>query len=113
MTKITIKNNSTDQIIAQGVVGQDVVALEGNYYFNRDKADISDTLEESDAYTCPIKKSTCDYYFLKDEDGEKLNRELCWIYERITNSLFKAIEGKVGFYGHNTDNGANVTIEEV
>ena len=111
MTKITIKNNLTDQIIAQGILGQDELQLEGNYYFSRENVDLNDTVELSDAYTCPIKKSTCDYYYLKDEKGEQMSRELCWIYERITNSLFKDIESKVGFYARDVGNGVAIVVE--
>ena len=102
MTQITFKANN-GQAIASGILGQDIVELEGYYYFSSDKVDLSDLVKQEKAYTCHIKNSTCDYYFVKDAAGNKVGREVAWIYPVITNSLFKSIEGKVGLYPRGSD----------
>jgi uncharacterized protein (DUF427 family) len=77
--------------------------LEGNYYFVKESVKLDQMLKQESAYTCPIKKSTCDYYFVKNETGGKADRESAWIYEDVTNTLFKSIQRKVGFYARSTN----------
>jgi uncharacterized protein (DUF427 family) len=114
MTKITIVNNENQEKIAQGILGQDVLKVEGNYYFKADLVDFSNTVMEEDAYFCPIKQSKCDYYFLVDSKGLKQDREMCWIYEQINNTLFKNIQEMVGFYSRNiAGNGISILEDEV
>lgn len=113
MTKITIKNINTGDVIASGEVGNNVEILEGYYYFNKGDVNLENTEIKPSAYHCPIKQSNCDYYFSKDENNRPYSKEFAWIYENVTNSLFKQIESKVGFYGTNgLNNGVKVEIEE-
>ncbi len=113
MTKITITNNENNQKIAEGILGQNVVKVEGNYYFQPDLVDFSNTVMEEDAYYCPIKHSKCDYYFLVDSKGVKQDREMCWIYNEVSNPLFKNIAEMVGMYSQNVEgNGVSIVEEE-
>ena len=114
MTKITIINNENKEKIAEGILGQNVNKFEGNYYFQPDVVDFSNTIVEEDAYFCPIKQSKCDYYFLINSKGVKQDKEMCWIYEQISSPLFKNIAGIVGFYSNNTQpNGVTILQENI
>jgi uncharacterized protein (DUF427 family) len=99
MKQITYKTQD-GKIIAQGILDTDVFMVEGNYYFDRSKVDFGHLIKKENAYFCPIKKSPCDYYFL-DTNPE---REIAWIYETVTNSVFQIIAGKVGFYPRSSTN---------
>lgn len=111
-TQITI-TDSSQNIIAQGILGFDVLKVEGNFYFSRQKVDLEGLSKKEKAYHCPIKNSDCDYYFLNDEQGKPMDTELCWIYDQIPNSLFKQLEHKVGFYSFDRGNGAIIKEEQV
>ena len=89
MTTIIIKNKASGNTIAKGQLGQDVQLLEGSYYFKKDLVDLEGASIQENAYTCPIKRATCDYYFFKNESGKNFQREACWIYDSIPNELFK------------------------
>lgn len=110
MSKITIKNLNTGVIIAQGELGENVISMEGNYYFERSLVDLKNTTMKPKAYFCPIKQSSCDYYFLVDGNGLTNNREMAWIYPEISNTLFKRIAGMVGFYSRDVGNGISANI---
>ncbi len=101
--KNIIISNKSGNIIADGTIGENVVEIEGNYYFDKDAVKLDQLLKQDSAYTCPIKKSTCDYYFVKNESGGKASRESAWIYEEINNTIYNAIQGKVGFYARTTN----------
>jgi uncharacterized protein (DUF427 family) len=96
---ITLKAPSGKQV-AQGELGKTVLSIEGNYYFDKSAVDFSllKIKGEGQQYTCPIKKGTCDYYNLVDSSGNVLIDEIGWIYERVSNTIFKQIEGKIAFY---------------
>jgi len=111
MPNITVKNKATGAVIASSQLGKGVLSVEGNYYFSRENVDFAGLTKVSKAYHCPIKNSDCDYYYLSDQSGKKMDRELCWIYEEIDNSLFKQIAGKVGFYTTPPSNGSEVITE--
>jgi uncharacterized protein (DUF427 family) len=110
MTKVSIVNNQNNSIIAEGFLGGDVLEVEGYYYFLRSQVNLENTTKVEKAYFCPIKKSPCDYYFLKDENGSAMPREMCWIYETVENILFKQIIGMVGFYTRDMGNGVSLNI---
>jgi uncharacterized protein (DUF427 family) len=98
---ITLKTQSGQQL-AQGELGKTVLSIEGNYYFDKSAVDFSllKMKDEGQQYTCPIKKGTCDYYNLVDTSGNVIIDEIGWIYEKVTNTLFQQIAGKVAFYGN-------------
>lgn len=98
--KEIIYKNQDGKIIAEGTLNTDVFVVEGNYYFDRSKVDFDHLIKKENAYFCPIKKSSCDYYFLDANP----NREIAWIYEKVINSMFQIIAGKVGFYPRNSTN---------
>jgi uncharacterized protein (DUF427 family) len=89
---------STGEILADGILGEQVTVVEGNYYFDRECVMLDMFVSKKNAYTCPIKKSSCDYYYIPDKNGRVQGKEVCWIYETIENPLFAGIVGKVGMY---------------
>jgi uncharacterized protein (DUF427 family) len=114
MTKISITNLDNKNVIATGVLGENIIHIEGNYYFKPELVDFDNTVMEDAAYFCPIKRSTCDYFYVITAKGEKMTREMCWIYDEVSNPLFKQIAGMVGFYSQNVENnGVSISIEEV
>ncbi|MEI6728867.1 MAG: DUF427 domain-containing protein [bacterium] len=112
-TQITIKDSTDQKIIAQGILGQDVLKVEGNFYFYGQKVDLQGLSKKEKAYHCPIKNSDCDYYFVNDDQGKPMETELCWIYSKIPNSLFKQLENMVGFYSFDRGNGAIIKEKQI
>lgn len=97
IVNVYLKN---DEKLATGELSSSVVSSEGNFYFDRSVVDFTKLVMkgESQQYTCPIKRGTCDYYNLIDDQGNVVDDEIGWIYENVENSLFKGIEGKIAFY---------------
>ena len=88
---IIIKSKLDGSVIA---TSNKAVHLEGNYYFDKSEVNFDLLTKKEAMYTCPIKRATCDYYYL-NHDAE---HEIGWCYETIDSSLFEHIAGKVGFY---------------
>ena len=88
---VTIKSKLDGSIIA---TSDHSAHIEGNYYFDKSEVNFDLLTKKDDMYTCPIKRATCNYYYLASD----LNREIGWCYEKIASSLFENIAGKVGFY---------------
>ena len=103
MNNITIQTKSGEKITS-GILEQDILALEGYYYFPKENVNFDLLTMKPAMYTCPIKNSTCDYYYIKDNNSDAMGGEVAWIYEKINNSLFTQIEGTVGFYPKSTSN---------
>lgn len=108
MKNITISTKNGQKIVS-GNIGEDILSLEGYYYFPKESVNFELLAIKPAMYTCPIKNSTCDYYYVKDENGEATGSEIGWIYEKINNGLFSQIEGMVGFYSRS---GANTELVE-
>jgi len=102
MTQITF-TTTTGQLVTTGTLGQSILEVEGYYYFSPDRVNLEGFIKAESAYTCPIKQSSCDYYYTVGGDGQKLGREVAWIYPSVNNSLFKKIEGWVGFYPRSSE----------
>jgi uncharacterized protein (DUF427 family) len=93
---IIIKSKLDDAIIAKS---DKAISLEGNYYFDKSEVNFELLTKKEAMYTCPIKRATCDYYYLTDD----VEHEIGWCYETVPNSLFEHITGKVGFYAREND----------
>jgi uncharacterized protein (DUF427 family) len=91
MPSIIITSKESGQIIAESA---SPILLEGNYYFDKSEVNLEALNKKDQMYTCPIKKSTCDYYYLPEDDS----KEVAWCYESITNPDFTNIESKIGLY---------------
>lgn len=101
MKNITIQTKEGKQIVS-GALGQDIITAEGYYYFPKESVNFDLLTMKPAMYTCPIKQSTCDYYYVKDQNDDSVGSEIAWVYEKINNSLFSQIEGMVGFYPKST-----------
>jgi uncharacterized protein (DUF427 family) len=90
-----------EQLLAQGELGEQVLQVEGNYYFDKScvRFEHLKMTGEGQNYTCPMKRGTCDYYDLVNENGEVVIPEVGWIYEVVGNGLFEPIAGRMAFYG--------------
>lgn len=88
-------------IIAEGEIGKDLIEADGSYYF-MPAAVNHELLEMTDeTYTCPYK-GLCNYYNLKDEEGNVVKTQASWIYE-TPNDGWEQIAGKYGFYIQDND----------
>lgn len=96
MSTITIKSKLDGSVIA---TSNKVINLEGNYYFDKSEVNFGLLTKKEAMYTCPIKRATCDYYYLTYD----VEHEIGWCYETIPSSLFEHIAGKVGFYARAND----------
>jgi len=103
MTQVTITNKQNNEIITEGILGQDIEIVEGYYYFDPSKVDLSGLTIKKAAYFCPVKNSKCDYYFVSDATGNPVGREIAWVYPEISNNLFSSIAGKIGFYSKSSE----------
>lgn len=90
-----IINKKDGTIIARAPV-EDIVHLEGNYYFNSEVAE-PEYMEISDrTYNCP-RKGICNWIDMKTDTGY-LN-DIAWVYPE-TRPGFENIAGRIGFYGN-------------
>jgi uncharacterized protein (DUF427 family) len=92
----TIKSLFDGSILASSTKA---IHLEGYTYFDKSEVNLDLLTKKDDMYTCPIKRATCDYYYLPQDP----NQEICWCYETIPSSLFEHVAGKIGFYGNIKD----------
>ena len=92
---------SNGQVVAKGELGKEVLQAEGNFYFDKSAVNLELLKREKEAYFCPIKSSSCDYFYLQNSQ-EIGGREIAWVYEKINNSLFGQLAGKIGFYAHSS-----------
>ncbi len=99
MFTIILQQKSTGKKIAMGVLDQSVWKIEKNYYFDESGVNLDILSKKLKTYTCPIKRSVCDYYYLKSD----LSQEIGWCYENILHPSFKKLNGKIGFFGLGRD----------
>lgn len=99
MTTIILQQKSTGKKIAMGILDITVLKVQKNYYFDEKDVNFDILIKKLKSYTCPIKRSVCDYYYLKSD----LSQEVGWCYENILNSTFKNLNGKIGFFGIGKD----------
>ncbi|MEM6316715.1 MAG: DUF427 domain-containing protein [Bacteroidota bacterium] len=88
MKKQAIWNN---QVIAES---DDLVKIEGNYYFPADSLNKDFIKESSTHSTCPWK-GVASYYTLS-VDGQE-NKDAAWYYSAPKHAA-KSIEGRVAFW---------------
>jgi uncharacterized protein (DUF427 family) len=97
MSKIVIITDAkTQEILAEGILDQDVFKVEGNYYFNPECIKIDLLTRKDKQYYCPVKKGEADYFY--SQFGSKKDKEIAWVYNEIKNPELKNLEGKIGFY---------------
>ena len=92
---ITIVSTNTGTILAQGLEGNDVVRLEGNWYFDPSVVQTGLLLETQRLYVCP-HKGVCNWLDLS-HDGTTI-KDVAWVYHDVKPN-YTHIKGKIGFYG--------------
>jgi uncharacterized protein (DUF427 family) len=100
MSTIIINIKTTGKKIAIGELGKDVVKYENNYYFDKECVNLDNLDTKPKRYTCPLKRATCDYYYLQNSSS---TQEIGWCYESIANKNLLYLAGKIGFYGRGKD----------
>lgn len=113
MSKVTIKTTDPqtgeEMIIAEGVIGQDLIEAEGNYYFMPDALPSHELLKKTErTYTCPYK-GLCYYYDLMNEQGDVVKTDATWVYDTPSDG-WEMIGGKYGFYAYD-QNGILVEVD--
>ncbi len=93
-----IKDRSSGEILASGIPGEDVIVMEGNWYFAPEVVK-QDYLRVTDrSYTCPYK-GVCYWIDLKSPTTRAQN--IAWVYED-PKAGYSAIKGYIAFYSQNT-----------
>lgn len=96
---ITIKAKTADEaIIAQADQNQGVIELEGNWYFDRDRVNMSNLVITDRTYVCPYK-GTC--YWLDFVSDEVNAKNIGWVYEEPMTG-YESIKGRIAFYARET-----------
>lgn len=93
MTIITVSDVTRRQVLAQGVQDEDVILLEGAYYFATDQVDMTDLIVTGRIYICPYK-GKCHWIDLDSPHG--LMRDVAWVYTE-PNDRYDYIRDKIGF----------------
>ena len=92
---ITIISSATGTTLASGVEGQDVVRLEGNWYFlpsavNHDAITVTER-----TYHCP-HKGVCFWIDLAEPGAEAA--DVAWVYTTV-KPTYEYIKDRIAFYG--------------
>ncbi|MBL8131372.1 MAG: DUF427 domain-containing protein [Anaerolineae bacterium] len=93
MTHVMIKNRVDGNIIAQGVLGQDVHEIEAGWYFPPEAVDSTHLLVTERTYSCPYK-GVC--YWVDMETPDMHVQNIAWIYYEPKRG-YEKIKGYVGF----------------
>lgn len=93
-TVVTIKDAIRSEILAQGVLDEEVIMLEGYYYFAPEKVNMQHLLVSDRVYVCPYKGNA---YWI-DLQGINANvRNVAWVYPEPKTG-YERIAGRIGFY---------------
>lgn len=105
---VIIKDKETGAIIAQGGDDQ-VLKVEGNWYFAPEAVDRAKVQMTSHDYTCPYK-GKC--FYADFAEGDRRSERIAWVYgEPLTG--WEHIKGRYGFYAGESAKRMGKTIEEV
>lgn len=100
-----------DVVLAEGVLGENIIDADGNYYVSKEIMQNLDRLQvDKDAYTCPYK-GHCDYYDLYDEQGNLVKKMATWSYPK-PNPGWEHISERFGFPQSSGMNEIEIVVEE-
>jgi uncharacterized protein (DUF427 family) len=94
----TVKERTTNQVIAKGIENQQVHPLEGNLYFEPEAVNMEHLRITERTYTCPYK-GVCYWIDLESPNGRFQN--IAWVYQN-PKSGYERIQDRIGFYTHDT-----------
>lgn len=92
--KVVIKDAANGTILAEGTLEQDVVVLEGSYYFDRANVNFSNLATTARTYTCPYKGTSL--WIDLESTGNRIEN-VAWVYDPVLPG-YENIKGKIGFY---------------
>jgi uncharacterized protein (DUF427 family) len=96
MTTITVTDVTRNEVLAQGELGEEVVLLEGCYYFEPDRVVLENLVTTERTYTCPYK-GKCHWIDLEGPTGTY--RDVAWVYSDPRPD-YEYIRYRIGFaYG--------------
>ncbi|MBK8020526.1 MAG: DUF427 domain-containing protein [Chloroflexi bacterium] len=93
MKRVIIKSRATGNVIAQGILGQDVHEVESSWYFPPELVDMTHMMVTERTYTCPYK-GVC--YWVDMETSAIRAQNVAWIYYEPKRG-YERIKGYVGF----------------
>jgi uncharacterized protein (DUF427 family) len=93
MTTITVRDVTRNEIVAQGKQDQNVILLEGSFYFAPDEVKQDHLIITQRTYTCAYK-GICQWIDLDSRDGVIPN--VGWVYTR-PSPKYEYIRDKVAF----------------
>lgn len=91
---ITIRDAENGSLLAQGVLGKDVIELEGSYYFDRTKVYFGNLKVSARTYTCPYKGVSL---WIDLNTTATHIENVAWVYDHVKPG-FEHIQGRIGFY---------------
>ncbi len=92
---ITIKEPTTDAVLARAEEGEQVFKFEGNWYFDPASVAQGALVTTDRTYTCP-SKGTCHWVDFVGPDGATV-KDVAWVYAR-TKPGHEKIAGRYGFH---------------
>ncbi len=93
MTTITVRDVTRNEIVAQGKQDQNVILLEGSFYFAPDEVKRDHLIITQRTYTCAYK-GICQWIDLDSCDGVIPN--VGWVYTR-PSAKYEYIRDKIAF----------------
>ena len=93
MATITVRDVTRGEIVAQGEQDQDVILLEGCFYFDPDQVKQDHLIVTARTYTCPYK-GICQWIDLECSDGVIPN--VGWVYT-LPSPKYDYIRDKIAF----------------
>lgn len=106
--QLTIRDAHSGLLIGQGILGDDVIELEGCYYFKPELIDMRNLVLTARTYTCSYK-GTCFWVDLKTESGRVEN--IGFSYQHVKDG-YERIKNRIGFYGRSM-RGLSVEFSEI
>ncbi len=91
---ITIRDAENGSVLAQGTLDQDVIVIEGTYYFERAKVNFDALKVSARTYTCPYKGVSL--WIDLDTPACKIEN-VAWVYDNVKPG-YEQIQGRIGFY---------------
>ncbi len=93
MTTITVKDITRQEVVAQGEQDDDVILLEGAFYFAPEQVKRDHLIISERTYTCPYK-GKC--YWVDLQGPNNVIRDVGWVYYAPTPD-YEYIRDKFGF----------------
>lgn len=94
--QIIVRDAQSGDVLAQAILEQDVIELEGCYYFKREHVSMDRVKISARTYTCPYK-GVCFWIDLKTDDTNTI--ENIGFSYTDTKADYNYINSRIGFYG--------------